>query len=120
MTVDVEGRHAVHATPHAAQEVLVDTPGVDVFGQLLVEQLDVEPELLGVRAEILVAQALLVPVEKVVRPHKFFSLPPPLLTIPTGSLVVFALFMVTTSTIALATALAAVTRVRPAAVLREP
>ena len=43
---------------------------MDVFGQLLVEQLDVEPELLGVRAEILVAQALLLLVEKVVRPHK--------------------------------------------------
>jgi putative ABC transport system permease protein len=50
----------------------------------------------------------------------FFSLPPPLLTVPSISLVIFAVFMVTTSAIALATALVAVTRVRPAQVLREP
>lgn len=47
----------------------------------------------------------------------FFALPPPLLTIPTGALAVFTVFM---ATIAMATALAAVTRVRPASVLREP
>src|SRR5206468_9464829 len=45
--VDVERRRAVDATPHAAQEVLVDPRGVDVLGQLLVEELEVEPELLG-------------------------------------------------------------------------
>jgi putative ABC transport system permease protein len=50
----------------------------------------------------------------------FFALPPPLLTIPTGALAVFTAFMAMTSTIAMATALAAVTRVRPASVLREP
>jgi putative ABC transport system permease protein len=50
----------------------------------------------------------------------FFALPPPLLTIPTGALVLFVVFMVMTSTIAIAAALAAVTRVRPASVLREP
>ena len=50
----------------------------------------------------------------------FFSLPPPLLTVPTGALVVFIVFMVTTSAIAMAAALGAVTRVRPASVLREP
>lgn len=50
----------------------------------------------------------------------FFSLPPPLLTVPAASLVVFVLFMVITSAIAFAAALAAVTRVRPAAVLRDP
>lgn len=50
----------------------------------------------------------------------FFSLPPPLLTVPIGSLVMFVLFMVMTSAIALTAALVAVTRVRPASVLREP
>jgi len=50
----------------------------------------------------------------------FFALPPPLLTIPTGALVVFIVFMVMASTIAMAATLAAVTRVRPASVLREP
>jgi len=50
----------------------------------------------------------------------FFALPPPLLTIPTGALVLFVVFMVMTSTIAIAAALTAVTRVRPASVLREP
>ena len=50
----------------------------------------------------------------------FFSLPPPLLTVPTGALSMFIVFMVTTSAIAMTAALAAVTRTRPAAVLREP
>ena len=50
----------------------------------------------------------------------FFALPPPLLTIPTGALSVFIVFMAMTSTIAMAAALAAVTRVQPASVLREP
>jgi len=50
----------------------------------------------------------------------FFALPPPLLTIPAVALVVFIVFMVMTSTIAIAAALTAVTRVRPASVLREP
>ena len=39
---------------------------MDVLGQFLVEQLDVEPELLGVRVEVVVAEALLVLIEKVV------------------------------------------------------
>ncbi|MDP9326979.1 MAG: ABC transporter permease [Actinomycetota bacterium] len=50
----------------------------------------------------------------------FFSLPPPLLTLPVGALIAFVLFVVVTSAIALAAALTAVTRVHPAAVLREP
>ncbi|GFG51869.1 hypothetical protein CQY20_07510 [Mycolicibacterium agri] len=50
----------------------------------------------------------------------FFALPPPILTLPAGPLAVFILFMVMTSAVAMAAALAAVTRVRPAAVLREP
>jgi putative ABC transport system permease protein len=50
----------------------------------------------------------------------FFALPPPLLTIPVGSLIGFALFVALTSAIALAAALTAVTRVQPASVLREP
>src|SRR5438128_4880995 len=65
-TVDVEGRRAVHTAPHAAHEVLLDALSVDVLGQFFVEQLDVEPELLGIRAEVLVPQAPLVLVEKVV------------------------------------------------------
>ena len=50
----------------------------------------------------------------------FFALPPPILTVPAGPLAEFILFMVMTSAVAMAAALAAVTRVRPAAVLREP
>jgi putative ABC transport system permease protein len=50
----------------------------------------------------------------------FFALPPPLLTVPTGALAVFIVFMATTSAVAMAAALAAVMRVRPASVLREP
>jgi putative ABC transport system permease protein len=50
----------------------------------------------------------------------FFALPPPLLTVPAGSLAVFIAFMLMTSGIAMSAALAAVTRVRPASVLREP
>jgi putative ABC transport system permease protein len=50
----------------------------------------------------------------------FFSLPPPLLTVPAGSLVGFMVFMLMPSGIAMAAALAAVTRVQPASVLREP
>jgi putative ABC transport system permease protein len=50
----------------------------------------------------------------------FFALPPPLLTVPVGSLAPFIAFMALTSAIAMAAALAAVTRVRPASVLREP
>src|SRR6267143_2746457 len=65
-TIDVKGRRAVHAAPHAVQEVLMDPFGVDVLGQLFVEHLDVEAELLGVGAEVLVAQAPLVLVEEVV------------------------------------------------------
>jgi putative ABC transport system permease protein len=50
----------------------------------------------------------------------FFALPPPLLTVPVGALVAFVVFTAATSVIAMAAALAAVLRVRPAAVLREP
>lgn len=49
----------------------------------------------------------------------FFSLGPPLLTIPAGGLIAVALFMVMASTVALGAALAAVNRVRVASVLRE-
>ena len=50
----------------------------------------------------------------------FFSLPPPLLTVPVRALVGFVLFIVLMSAAALAAALGAVTRVQPATVLREP
>jgi putative ABC transport system permease protein len=49
----------------------------------------------------------------------FFSLPPPLLTVPGVSLIVFVAFMAITSAIALGAALFAVTRVNPATVLRD-
>jgi putative ABC transport system permease protein len=49
-----------------------------------------------------------------------FALPPPILTVPAGPLTVFILSVVMTSALAMAAALAAATRVRPAAVLREP
>src|SRR3989442_9512917 len=65
-TIDVKGWRAVHAAPHAAQEVLADPFGVDVLGQLFVEHLDVQAELLGVGAEALAAQAPLLLVEEVV------------------------------------------------------
>jgi putative ABC transport system permease protein len=50
----------------------------------------------------------------------FFTLPPPLLTIPAGRLLAFALVMVGASAVALTAALAAVSRVTAATVLREP
>lgn len=50
----------------------------------------------------------------------FFTLPPPLLTIPTGTLIGLAVFVAVTSAIALAAALTAVTRVSAASVLRDP
>jgi len=50
----------------------------------------------------------------------FFSLQPPLLTVPVGTLLAFILLMVATSAAALSAALVAVTRVRAANVLREP
>src|SRR4029453_17268569 len=59
-TVDVEGRRAVRAAPHAAEEIVVDSIGVDVLGKFGVEVPDVEPELLGVAPYVLVLEALLV------------------------------------------------------------
>ncbi|MCW2760082.1 MAG: hypothetical protein JWR85_283 [Marmoricola sp.] len=50
----------------------------------------------------------------------FFTLPPPLLTVPVGSLLAFVTLMVTTCGVALLGALAAVTRVHAARTLREP
>ena len=49
----------------------------------------------------------------------FFTLAPPLLTVPVAALAALAVFMVGTSAIALGAALVAVTRVRAATVLRE-
>jgi putative ABC transport system permease protein len=49
----------------------------------------------------------------------FFTLSPPLLTVPIAELVALVVFMVVASTIALGGALVAVNRVRAAAVLRE-
>jgi putative ABC transport system permease protein len=49
----------------------------------------------------------------------FFSVAPPLLTIPAGGLIAVVLFMVIASTVALGAALIAVNRVRVASVLRE-
>ena len=67
-TVDVEGRRSVDAAPNAAHEVLAHARGMDVSGELCVEPLDVEPELLGVRVEVRVAQAALPLVENIVHP----------------------------------------------------
>ena len=50
----------------------------------------------------------------------FFTLAPPLLTVPVVELAALVLFMIGTSTVALSAALVAVNRVRVAAVLREP
>jgi putative ABC transport system permease protein len=50
----------------------------------------------------------------------FFVLPPPLVTVPVGTLAAFAALIVTASAVALAGALAAVNRVQAAPVLREP
>ncbi len=50
----------------------------------------------------------------------FFTLPPPILTVPGGSLLAFTVLMVVTCGIALAGALVGVTRIRAATTLREP
>jgi putative ABC transport system permease protein len=50
----------------------------------------------------------------------FFTLPPPLLSVPVGKLAVFVVAMTAASGIALAGALLAVNRAGPASVLREP
>jgi putative ABC transport system permease protein len=50
----------------------------------------------------------------------FFTLPPPVLSLPFGSLAAFVVLMVITSAIGLGYALTAVTRLRAASVLREP
>ena len=50
----------------------------------------------------------------------FFTLEPPLLTLPAAGLAALALFMAAASAVALGLALAAVTHVRAASVLREP
>ena len=50
----------------------------------------------------------------------FFKLEPPLLIFPAAGLAGLALFMIAASAVALGLALAAVTRVRAASVLREP
>jgi putative ABC transport system permease protein len=50
----------------------------------------------------------------------FFELPPPFLSVPIGSLAGLIVLMVAASALAIGIALMAVTRVRPATVLREP
>jgi putative ABC transport system permease protein len=50
----------------------------------------------------------------------FFTLPPPLLTVPVASLLAFVALMVATCGLALIGALAAVTRIHAATALREP
>jgi putative ABC transport system permease protein len=50
----------------------------------------------------------------------FFTLPPPLLTVPAGTIAGFVLLMAATSAVALGGALVAVSRVEAAEVLREP
>jgi putative ABC transport system permease protein len=50
----------------------------------------------------------------------FFTLPPPLVSVPAGALVVVVLLVVAASCVAIGGALTAVVRARPAAALREP
>jgi putative ABC transport system permease protein len=50
----------------------------------------------------------------------FFTLPPPLLTVPVPTLAAFAILIVATSAVAIGAALAAVGRAGPAASLRQP
>lgn len=50
----------------------------------------------------------------------FFALQPPLLTLPTGGLLALALFVIVTSIGAIGIALASVTRLQPATILRTP
>jgi putative ABC transport system permease protein len=50
----------------------------------------------------------------------FFALQPPLLTVPIGELIALALFVIIASVVALWIALAAVSRIHPAAILRAP
>jgi putative ABC transport system permease protein len=50
----------------------------------------------------------------------FFTLPPPLLTVPLGTLAGFVALMVVMSAVALGASLVSVSRVRAAVTLREP
>ena len=50
----------------------------------------------------------------------FFALNPPLLTVPIGGLTALALSVIAASTLAIGIALATVTRIRPASILRAP
>src|SRR5216117_380298 len=64
--VDEEGGRAVHAAANTAQEILVHAVRVDVFLELLVEQLEVERDRLGVGTKVVDPQTLLVLVQLVV------------------------------------------------------
>ena len=50
--IDVKARGAIHAAPHAAEEVLSHAWRVRAFGELIDEPLEVEPEGVRVRHEI--------------------------------------------------------------------
>src|SRR5213593_1515007 len=56
----------VHAAPNATHEILMHPIGVDVLGELLVEQVEVEVERLGVGAKIIVGEVPLVLVQMIV------------------------------------------------------
>ena len=56
--VDEGRRRPVHAASNAAQEVLVDQIGVDVLGEPLAEQVEIEVEHPSVRVEIVGRKAL--------------------------------------------------------------
>lgn len=58
--VDVERRRAAHAAAYPAYEVVMDAGCMDLVRQLSGKPLHVEPELVRVGAEVLVAQAPLV------------------------------------------------------------
>src|SRR5437667_11578919 len=63
--VDEEGGRAVHAAANTAQEILVHAVRVDVFLELLVEQVEVELDRSSVGAQVVDPQTLLVLVQMV-------------------------------------------------------
>jgi len=65
-SVDEERGCPIHAAPNATHEILVHPIGVDVLGELLVEQVEIEVERLSVGAEIIVREVSLVLVQMIV------------------------------------------------------
>src|SRR5881409_2851322 len=64
--VDEECGRPVHAAPNATHEILVHPIGVDVLGELILEQVELEVELLSVGTKIVVREVSLVLVQMIV------------------------------------------------------